>query len=387
MDLPGTDVIGKMKIEFPGSMPGNFFGDFLEFDTTGKIGQITGAGFNSNDVTISGADITGGLIYNRGELVGLSNTNVKGNTATSDTGNVYGGVISNAGTISGDIKGVTFEGNNATSTSGNVNGGVLHNTGIFNGKIVNSTFKNNTATSTKGTAHGGAIYSTTDVSIAGDNGTTLIQGNKVVDSSGTRNEAIYIDSRIAKLTLDAKNSGKVLIYDDIDGYEGYSLILQGYNSGKIGLYGNINNANVTVNGGNIDFVNGVTSDLNFGQFTSSESAKYSIDLDVAKGKADTFIVGTGSTGKIVIDNINAIGDSYDSKLIQIRSSVIEVYVFTFPEIIHRRHFGQLHFAFTYLSRNLLRLSSNIYSEFCGFLFYKAVEITLCRTNRNLHIIL
>ena len=28
-DLPGTDVIGKMKIEFPGSMPGNFFGDFL----------------------------------------------------------------------------------------------------------------------------------------------------------------------------------------------------------------------------------------------------------------------------------------------------------------------------------------------------------------------
>ena len=307
LDIKNNEVSGN----------GTIIGALVEIETTGKIGQITGAGFNSNDVTISGADITGGLIYNRGELVGLSNTNVKGNTATSDTGNVYGGVISNASTISGDIKGVTFEGNNATSTSGNVNGGVLHNTGIFNGKIVNSTFKNNTATSTKGTAHGGAIYSTTDVSIAGDNGTTLIQGNKVVDSSGTRNEAIYIDSRIAKLTLDAQNNGKVLIYDDIDGYDGYSLILQGDNSGKIGLYGNINNANVTVNGGNIDFVNGVISDFNFGQFTSSDAARYSIDLDVASGKADNFVIGTGSSGKIIIDNINAIGDSYDSKLIQI----------------------------------------------------------------------
>ena len=101
-------------------------------------------------------------------------------------------------------------------------------------------------------------------------------------------------------------------------------------------------------------------------------------------------IGSGQFHKnlrILSDNLLLKFTALCSKLIQIRSSVIEVYVFTFPEIIHRRHFGQLHFAFTYLSRNLLRLSSNIYSEFCGFLFYKAVEITLCRTNRNLHIIL
>ena len=78
--------------------------------------------------------------------------------------------------------------------------------------------------------------------------------------------------------------------------------------------------------------------------------------------------------------------AFRSKFIQIRSSIIEVYILTFLEIIHREHFDQLHFAFAHLSRNFLWFGSNIYPKLSSFLFYKTVEITLCRTNRNLHIV-
>ncbi|MBD5402067.1 hypothetical protein HDR58_04630, partial [bacterium] len=301
---------------------GSLEGALVDIDQIGSVNSISstaGNGFVGNSISVTGnASVVGGMINSHGTIGSISNTTFSGNTVTSANGNISGGTISNLGTITGDLTNLTFNGNTIASTNGNVQGAALYNTGFINGKIINSTFTNNTARTTSGQAQGGAIYTTTDLYISGNNGTTTFQNNKVIDSQGTRNQAIYVDSRIARITLDATNNGKIYVYDNIEGVEGYGLTLSGDSSGKIGLYGDINNANVTVTGGNIDFVNSKYSDFNFGQFTSSSNAKYAIDLNVESGKADNFTVSAGSSGTIVIDKLNRLGNwSDESKLIKI----------------------------------------------------------------------
>lgn len=296
-------------------------GGFVSVESIGALSNLSGTGFVNNSVSTS-ADITGGVLYNQGSFGSIKNTTFTSNNVSTSSGVLNGGVYANIGTMSGNIENVTFTDNTATASNSSVKGGAIYNTGIFEGKIINSTFTGNKAIAQHGTALGGAIYTTTDLFIGADaGGTTLFRDNKVSDSTGEKNQAIYVDSRIAKLTLDARNNGKILIYDDIDGFEGYSLTINGDSTGKIGLYGALANANVTVNGGNVDLVNSVTTDFNFGQFTSNANAKYSIDLNVSTGKSDTFSVDTGSNGVITIDSLNVLGSLPDeSKLIKILNS-------------------------------------------------------------------
>ena len=308
-DISGTTINGN----------GSVTGGLVSVESIGQIGSITGQGFKNNVLTVtSNADVTGGVLYNQGALDSITNTTFNGNTVQAASGNINGGAFANVSNMSGNISGVSFTGNKITSTSGNANGGALYNTGVIGGKIINSTFTDNTATATKGTAHGGAIYTTTDLYISADGATSKFQNNKVVDSKGTRNDGIYVDSRIARLTLETLNRGNILIYDDIDGGEGYNITINGDSAGKVGLYGNITNASFNVSGGNVDFVNSKTTDFTFGQFNSVSGAKYSVDLNVSTGKADNFTVGTGSSGLITINSLNILGDLPDeSKQIKI----------------------------------------------------------------------
>lgn len=319
-----VNAIGEIT-NFSGIVQGNtlttdsfILGGLVSVDMNGTISDVTSSSsFSGNTIKATGgASIEGGVFYNQGSI-GSMETSFTSNTVTSESGNISGGAFANSGTVTGDMRGVNFEGNAISSTSGDVKGGAFYNDGILSGAIINSTFKNNSAVSTGGSALGGAIYTTTDVKLVGDGGTTLFQGNYVQDGSGRKNQAIYVDSRIAQLTLEAKNGGEVLLYDNINGLDGYNLVFTGDSTGKIGLYGNVTNANVNAVSGNIDFVNSKFIDMDFGQFTSSENAKYAIDVDFANGKADTFTAKTGSSGTIFIDSINSLGLSDETTQIKI----------------------------------------------------------------------
>lgn len=276
-------------------------GGLIGIDSVGKIGSFTGTLSGNNLTASSGAGVTGGVLYNRGTLGGISNGMFSSNTVTSDTGEVNGGAVANAGgTITGDISGTTFSGN-SVSSAGNVKGGAVYNTGILGGKILNTSFTDNSAASTAGTALGAAIYTTTDMTIAADNSSVLFKNNTISGSNTnykTLNQAIYVDSTVSTLTLDAVNNGSITIYDDVSGASGYKLVLSGDSTSSINLWGDVTNANITATGGNISFANDEVTKLNMGQFTTADDAKYTIDLNLANGTADTFVTSTGSSGTI-----------------------------------------------------------------------------------------
>ena len=107
---------------------------------------------------------------------------------------------------------------------------------------------------TNGEAKGGGIYSDKSFTLAADGGTSLIQGNYVIDKDGNiENNAIYMDSYLTAtdgnrdgweveavrqskntiLTLSAINNGQIIINDKINGV---GAIIQNYvteNDGSI----------------------------------------------------------------------------------------------------------------------------------------------------------
>lgn len=189
------------------------------------------------------------------------------------------------------IKDSSFQGNQAIANSGNAHGGAIaaivdseYNVGYYNERpseitldqavkstltITNSSFYNNSANSVSGEAKGGAIYSSNDVKIIADKNTSFFAGNKANDE----NNAIYmakkpeeitfiimgmmneikvnkpLTDRDSTLTLEAKNDGKVVIYDSIAGDEGYKIAITGDNTGKVIIGNDIINAGaVSVDG-------------------------------------------------------------------------------------------------------------------------------------------
>ena len=95
-------------------------------------------------------------------------------------------------------------------------------------EIVNTSFVNNSAEYVNeddpygGGAYGGAIFSQTNLKITADNGTSLFDGNKVINNGVEESNAIYMnnnnpDKTPLRLTLEAKNNGVIQINDKISG--------------------------------------------------------------------------------------------------------------------------------------------------------------------------
>ena len=120
------------------------------------------------------------------------------------------------------------------------------------GGIVNSSFINNYVYAPKETAHGGAIYTTTDLLLTAKDGyTSVIKGNYVEDKDGKRPEAIYVDSPVAKITLQASNKGSFVVDDQISGFAGYKLKLGGDDTGVININNDVINANISLDNTNL----------------------------------------------------------------------------------------------------------------------------------------
>lgn len=289
-------------------------GGILQISSAGKVKDLS-SDFLLNSTISQGANVNGAIIQNEGTIDKIS-SNFAGNYgAASSSGNIRGGVLYNSGSVG--INNSAFSANYAKTESGDALGGAIHNKrGLI---IENSTFFENYAESSTGKARGGAIYSDMDVTITANNGkTTEFTGNYVKNNGVIENQAIYMDSDSATLKLTATDNGEIIINDNIDGVLGYKVNIGGDSTGFVKLFGDINNANITVSDTNLDLMDNIYHEYNFTNLSSKDTAQYHIDVNFADRKADTFTLGSGSSGVVYISEFNQIGQTpIESTIVQV----------------------------------------------------------------------
>ena len=279
----------------------------------------------------AGGMASGGAIYSasgRPEINSIIG-NFIGNYVQAGSA-AYGGALCLRGSV-GALDGITFRENYAQSGSSMSKGGAIFNDGAM-GELTNVKFIDNYAKSTSNAAYGGAIYTIKSMKFTADNGETLFRGN-YTDSKGVKEQnALYAESS-AVITLNSVNKGQITFDDTINGQNGYKLTMTGDSGSIIALNNRVNNAaasldtttlklgvtdsvnnvsdvfkNSTLNvkSGIVDTTDGAYTNYNIKKLTSSDTAKYSIDLSLTPEEqlADTFTFGAGSSGKIYLSSIN-----------------------------------------------------------------------------------
>ena len=272
---------------------GGAIANFVENSASSEITSVAG-NFNNNYIVVNNSEAFGGAVYNNGKISTI-NGNFIGNHIAQD----------NLDTVT-------------------AHGGAIYNTGT-NGLLISGNFSDNyISVNSSSSALGGAIYTKMNTSIVAD-GTqnTLFKGNYVQIGNNKNNNAIYVDNVNAVLTLKATNNGVISLHDNIDGVKGYDVLITGDNTGVVGLYNDIKNADVQAGKVSINLVDGAIKNYTFNSLNteaeSSNIAKWNIDVDLTNGKADTITTtDAGSKGTVLLNNFNIIGSTEaDSLIIQI----------------------------------------------------------------------
>ena len=241
-------------------------------DEEGKVigGGIVNSKFVDNFVLSNDNSVKGGAIYNDGTeisggiIAGITNSLFQNNFSKSTNNDSYGGGIYSYGTI-----------------------GVKDDEGNLTGGIVNSNFYSNYAKSESSVAQGGAIYTAKDLNIIADNGTSVFKDNYVQVGDGEKDyQAIWVEGANTKLNLQQFNNGKMYMYDNINGTNGYTVNLQGDGTGTLYLYNDIKNANVTVDNTTINTANGEIHAYNFNSFHIISNFNFEPDVDLVNEKMD-----------------------------------------------------------------------------------------------------
>ena len=257
-----------------GSISGSVIGNMTQkIDAnqsgTATIGIISGT-FSQNTATAS--DEIYGLIYNDDTIAGIENSVFDANTGAADA--IYGGVIANYGTITNGIKNTIFTDNTFTADTEGL---------------------------------GAAIYTVGDLIIAADgaDGKTMFKGNTINDVAN----AVYMDN--ADLTIAATDNGTVTFYDTIDG-ENAAVVITGDASGKVQIYNDISNSDVTAELVNIETTddNGESHNYALKSLTSDANAKWTIDFNISQESADTFETAAASSGRVTLEALNLTGGEY-----------------------------------------------------------------------------
>lgn len=342
------------------NIEGNFIGNYVASVTNiARGGAISNTLHNKSDVRINnisgnfinnyaqaGTQAYGGAIYNynnTGEGSILEINNIDGNF----TGNyAAGSSIAQGGAIYNNDKIVKLNStlineNYTKAKSGIAQGGAIYNSGII-GEFTNVAFKDNYAESVSGTAQGGAIYTTTNMNFSADNGETLFSGNYTESAGVKEQNAIFVDNDSVTLSLSAINNGQITFDDTINGASGYKLVMTGDETGIVVLNNRVDNAEASfdtailklgvtdksnnvsdvfetstlnVNSGFVDTTDGSYTNYNIKELTSSSNAKYSIDLTLTPDEqlADTFTIGSGSSGTIYLNSVNVTNTANDNE--------------------------------------------------------------------------
>lgn len=315
------------------SIIGNIKGNFSQNKVYEKAYKA------SDNYLYSYAD--GGAISNYGTIKNImgdftdNQLSATGESAESSTYTTYaygyGGAIYNTSTI-GDITGnfinnsINVDATNNRYGYGYGRGGAIYNTGTI-GNIINASFIGNniTANAKNGSyLYGAAIYTTNDLNFISDNYNSVYKDNWYKSgTSAIRNEAIYVGNSSATLTFNAKNNGSFTFDDYINGYSGYKLHFTGDGTGAARLNNNANYANIIADAITMDLQNNNIFNYSIYGLNSDESAKWNIDVDLTNGTADKLTISnsTNTTGKVVLNSINFMGESSDLiKTIQILNS-------------------------------------------------------------------
>lgn len=364
-------------------------GAIANYYDEGGIMEVIEGDFYRNHITATEATAHGGMYVGRGDAHLDSLTgNYIGNYASSDT-KATGGAIYNEKSLIGSINGV-FSGNYAESKNSNAYGGAIHNDndGVIGGEFtdiygkkqtgaITASFVNNYVKSESSDkfALGGAVFTSGDLTFAADNSDVVISGNYTEDSRGKINNGIWVRTNEAVLkadgsgydykqitptvTFNAKNNGKVVINDTIDGGElsgklttgkfekyeeadkitrenAYNLALKGDNSGRIFLNNDVINANLSLDNTNLylsreSLLNESYLNLNSGlmstinnqvgvltpkSFTVTGDTNLVVDVDLANQKMDRIEASNyGShTGNLVVSGMNLLSDTNKQNL-------------------------------------------------------------------------
>ena len=328
----------------------------------GHIGSIEGKFTNNSYSSTADRDFaTGGAIANTGKIDSIK-ADFVGNTLNSNY-TASGGAINNAEALAplpntdpqelppiSEITTVSGNFTNNTVTAGEFAvGGAIANQGKMT--IVNSNFSNNSAKAENGEAHGGAIATETELDIIAKDGfTSKISGNYVEDKNGKRNEGIYVAAPVP-LTLDANSKGKIIVDDQINGVDGYTLAIKGDKTGVVEINNNVkagiiefdseNEAetqtkpgvanitldksmlhiakrdnvldgnNLTLNSGTFNMINNQVGISALNNMTVNGNTDFVADVDLANSKMDRFTAKEYGQhkGKLNVVGMNLLSDA------------------------------------------------------------------------------
>ncbi|MCM1264579.1 MAG: hypothetical protein NC200_00115 [Candidatus Gastranaerophilales bacterium] len=295
------------------SLTGSFVGNVSSADgyyieggalwnsNSGYIDNIV-ADFVENSA-IGNADVNGGAVYNNySDIQRIEGDFIK-NSAQGM--HVKGGAIYNTNLARINyIEGLFKE--NSASGSAATYGGAIYNDNGYLPAITNSSFIGNYAHADSETAQGGAIYTAANIKIIADNGISEFTGNYSQIGDGEKNyNAIYVNNSDATLYLEPSNNGTIILNDNIDGAQGYTVAVAGNSTGTLALNNDIKNAKVYINTVNVSTANNSIRDYTFYMLSSNANAKYNIDIDLDNvGSADRFVTTGLSTGTVTLNSIN-----------------------------------------------------------------------------------
>ena len=309
--------------------------------TSRPITKIADSIFENNYAqhTSTGAyTARGGAIYldgSNGYLTELSDTTFKDNKTIAAGSNAEAGAVGIYSSKITTFKNNLFQNNSTYTAKGNAWAGALMvSSGSITNGIVNSRFINNHTETANGWAGGGAIWSNQNLKIVatGEDGLTEFTGNSATYKGKTENVAItFNNDKNQTLTLQADSGGHILLNDSINDYVSmgvntnayrYTTVLTGDYDSKISLFGDLTNSKVVSNTGlNITTANDITADYHFNNWTSTNDAKWTIDVDFNNETADNFALSEASSGRVYIDNLNILANKDDFATVQILKTI------------------------------------------------------------------
>ena len=277
-------------------------------------GTFTVSGKDKSTNSIVFNSLSGFEVSNSGTNLALSNLTLK--DAISEKG---GMIYYSASDSTVSFNNLSIQ-NNSVSISDNAYGGARYATKditLTNTDLVGNYAYTNDSNSD---ALGGAIYSNANVSLVADSDNVQIVDNytKVSDNNPEDN-AIYMANSASTLTLTSKNNAQMDISDNIDGENGYKVVMTGDSTGRIGAYGNIENAGeVAVSDVDITFADGQVTEHKIDNINIGENVNFVIDADLAAAKADTLTSENGKgTMNVSEMSITSLSDSTGPVTVQV----------------------------------------------------------------------
>lgn len=311
------------------NMPSNAYGSAIY--NAGTINNINGYFEGNYLLETSNSEIVSSAVHNVGTIKNFTAT--FNNTASVS----YINSITNEGLIENLTLNITNNKSLYTNAanvgtiqklSGNfVNNfsflpvGVLVNAGEI-GEIVNASFIGNYSLTNSSIPEGtGAIITTTNLNFVADNGITVFQGNYTIKTNMSEYELLYtlygkvenaktyddiekainsikipngekdynaicVDDQNSKLTFNSKNSGAIIMKDNIRGEKGYDVEITGDGTGVFYMHNDIHDADVSFNNTTVNTINDSVHTYNFNSFSVSGDTKMVVDVDLANEKMD-----------------------------------------------------------------------------------------------------